>query len=289
MLALRAGIPTLLEVHDRPTGHIGPWLYRQFIRRGSSKQAPRRLLVITKALLRNLRAQFEPQFGDQLEPQLVENIQNIDVQIAPNGVDLSQYENLPDAPAARRQLNLPERITVVYSGHFYAGRGMELLHDLAKRFPQVQFLWIGGRDEDVNAWRSQLAAEKLEHVILTGFLSQRVLPLYQAAGDILLMPYERSIAGSSGGNSADICSPMKMFDYLAAGRVILTSDLPVFHEILNETNAVFAPPQDIEAWSKALCRLIDDTPLRLRLSTQARLDARQHTWQERARRALLNF
>jgi glycosyltransferase involved in cell wall biosynthesis len=264
-------------------------LYQQFIRRGSRRPAPRRLLVITEALLRKLRVQFEPQFGCQLEPQLVEDLQNIDVQIAPNGVDLSQYEDLPDAPAARRRLNLPERITVVYSGHFYAGRGMDLLYGLAKRFAQVQFLWIGGREEDVSAWRSRLEAEKMENVILTGFLSQRVLPLYQAAGDILLMPYERSIAGSSGGNSADICSPMKMFDYLAAGRVILSSDLPVFHEILNETNAVFAPPQALEAWSQALQALIDDEPLRLRLSAQARQDARKYTWQERASRAIQNF
>lgn len=70
------------------------------------------------------------------------------------------------------------------------------------------------------------------------------------------MPYERSIAGSSGGNSADICSPMKMFEYMAAGRVILTSDLPVIREVLDDTIAVFCQPEDKTAWQEAFARIL---------------------------------
>jgi glycosyltransferase involved in cell wall biosynthesis len=106
---------------------------------------------------------------------------------------------------------------------------------------------------------------------------------------VLLMPYARTIAGSSGGNSAEICSPMKMFDYLAAGRAILSSDLPVIHEVLNEQNAAFAPPEDLDGWSVALKRLLEDAPLRLKLGAQARRDAQAYTWQARARRALEGF
>ena len=32
---------------------------------------------------------------------------------------------------------------------------------------------------------------------------------------------------------------MKMFEYMAAGRAIVSSDLPVIREVLNERNAVF--------------------------------------------------
>lgn len=103
------------------------------------------------------------------------------------------------------------------------------------------------------------------------------------------MPYERSIAGSSGGNSADICSPMKMFDYLACGRAILSSDLPVLHEVLNENNAVFAPPENVQAWSAALRSLQADTQRRSALGRQARMDAERFSWRERARKALAGF
>ncbi len=183
-------------------------------------------------------------------------------------------------------MGLPQGLTVGYTGHFYAGRGMNLLFELARRFPQVNFLWVGGNPRDVDAWRERLSAAQLSHVTLTGFVPQRALPLYQAAADILLMPYERKIAGSSGGDSASICSPMKMFDYLAAGRAILTSDLPVLHEVLNPHNAVFCPPEDVDGWAAALGALIEDPERIAALSRQARADSEPYTWLARAQRAL---
>ncbi|MCL4559645.1 MAG: glycosyltransferase [Chloroflexi bacterium] len=271
--ALARRMPVILEVHDRPSGKIGPLLFGWFLRWPGRK----RLLVITRALQRILEQRFHHSF---LPGQVV---------IAPNGVDLERYVDLPDPPAARQKLGLREGTTAVYSGHFYSGRGVALLFALALNYPQVNFLWVGGRPEDVTRMRERVASARLQNVDLTGFIDQPDLPLYQAAGEILLMPYERAIAGSSGGNSADICSPMKMFDYLAAGRAILSSDLPVLHEVLNEANAVFCPPEDISAWQAALGRLLDNPDLRAQLGCQARRDASRFTWQSRAANSLEGF
>jgi glycosyltransferase involved in cell wall biosynthesis len=176
--------------------------------------------------------------------------------IAPNGVDLDRYANLPAAHEARKKLGLADRTTASYTGHFYAGRGLEILYHLAESFPQVQFLWVGGRETELANVRIELKKRGIANVILTGFIDNMDLPLYQAASEVLLMPYERSIAGSSGGNSADICSPMKMFEYMAAGRVILTSDLPVIREVLDDTIAVFCQPEDKTAWQEAFARIL---------------------------------
>ncbi|MDX9865014.1 MAG: glycosyltransferase, partial [Anaerolineaceae bacterium] len=244
VLGLRAGLPVILELHDLPTGKAGPRWFRQFVKADGKK----RLLVITDALQRAL----ETTYGLHFDPQAI--------RVAPNGVDWQDYADMPDARQARKQLGLPEQPTAVYTGHFYAGRGIELLFAVALRMPQVHFLWVGGRPQDVIRWQARLASTGVDNVTLTGFVDKKDLPLYQAAGDFLLMPYEQAIAGSSGGNSAAICSPMKMFDYLAAGRVILTSDLPVLHEVLNEDNAVFCPAGDVEAWLAALVNLLADPP-----------------------------
>jgi glycosyltransferase involved in cell wall biosynthesis len=272
VLALGRGWPVILEMHDRPTGRIGPWLFQKMIHSSGKK----RLLVITEALRLKLAAE-------------VGGLRGQDVQIAPNGTDLKLYMDLPDAVSARKQLGFAEQPTVVYSGHLYAGRGMQLLVGLAQAFPSVAFIWVGGRLADVETWREQLSRQGIENVRLTGFIPNQDLPLYQAAGDVLLMPYERSIAGSSGGNSVDICSPMKMFDYMAAGRAILTSDLPVLHEVLNRENAVFCLPENLAAWSEALGNLLSDPDRRRRLGEQARLDAERYTWRGRAEKALDGF
>lgn len=273
VLALWRGLPVILELHDRPSGRVGPRLFREFIRHPGRK----RLLVITEALLERLKLDY-----NWSPPQGV-------VQIAPNGTELERYADLPEPEEARRQLGLPQMLTVVYSGSFYAGRGLDLLLQLARDFPSVMFLWIGGRPQDIAVWTKRLADMGLDNVLLTGFVENSRLPLFQAAGDVLLMPYERAIAGSSGGNSAEICSPMKMFDYLACGRPILASDLPVLHEVLSEQNAVFCPPQDTTAWIKALGLLLTDENRRRRLGERAKAEAARYTWRGRAERALAGF
>src|SRR5512137_2728690 len=103
------------------------------------------------------------------------------------------------------------------------------------------------------------------------------------------MPYESVIAGSSGGNSSTYASPMKMFEYMASKRAIVSSDLPVIREVLNPSNAMLCAPEDIESWSYALGTLISDQDKRDALANQAWQDIQKYTWLERARNALDGF
>ena len=270
VLGLLARLPVMLEMHDFPAGSFGPLWYRLFLRLPGKK----RLLPITHALRRELDRRYRPALPDG------------QVVIAPDGVDLERYEHLPDPEPARRQLGLPPGLTVACTGHLYAGRGADLFLSLAASFPKINFLWVGGRPQDVDNWRSRAAAARLQNVTYTGFLPNERIPLYQAAADILLMPYERTVSTSSGGNTAGICSPMKMFEYMAAGRAILTSDLPVIREALDEHNAVFCPPEDIRAWHAALTGLLAEPRLRAALATQARREVEQYTWLARAQKIM---
>jgi len=202
--------------------------------------------------------------------------------VAPNGVDLENYKNLPDPSSARRQLNLKDGLTVGFTGHIYPGRGADLLFDLARQMLQVNFLWVGGTPELVSYWQSRLSEVQLTNVTMTGFIEHGRIPLYQAAADVLLMPYGRSISASSGQDIAEVINPMKMFEYMASGRAIVSADLPVIREVLNESNAVFCEPGNVNEWKSVIESLLANEKGRTALAAQAGKDAQRYTWTERA-------
>ena len=100
------------------------------------------------------------------------------------------------------------------------------------------------------------------------------------------MPYAKRIAVSSGGDTAAFASPMKAFEYMAAGRAILASDLPVLGEVLTPHNAVLLPPEDVDAWEAALRAIRSDDARRRELAARARQDAGAYDWKRRAEKAI---
>jgi glycosyltransferase involved in cell wall biosynthesis len=267
--ASRAGFPVVYEAHDLPGGRMGRFLFRAFL----AGRGARGLVAISHALASDLH----PHFSAPLPGGFTK--------VLPDGVDLERYQDLPDAAHARRLLGLPETFTAGYTGHLYAGRGIALILALAHALPEMQFLIVGGRSEDVDQVERQASA----NVTLTGFVPNAQLPRYQAACDVLLMPYQNTVAASSGGNIAAYLSPMKLFEYLASARPILASDLPVLSEVLvHQENALIMPAADITLWAEALQALEKDSSLVRRLSASARAAAEEHTWDRRAA-AILSF
>lgn len=269
-LAAHRGWPTVLELHDQPSGRLGPRWLGQFLHAPGA----RRLLPISRALEQWVGRHYDRRLAPPFSV------------VSPSGVDLERYADLPGPSEARRELRLPEMLTAGYTGHFYPGRGLELMTELARRNPDLHFVWAGGEPEAVEHWRRRLEDHGIENVTLLGFVANEALPLVQAACDLLLMPYGRRISVSGGGNTAAFASPMKVFEYMAAGRAILSSDLPVLREVLNEENAVLLPPEDIDAWDRAIKRLSCDQGERLARGSRARDCATRYTWVERQRRAL---
>jgi glycosyltransferase involved in cell wall biosynthesis len=270
VLGLWGGTPVVLEMHANTAGHLGAWWMRQFW----NAKGRKRLLVTTRALRKALERSTGTEFPDDA------------VQVAPNGVDHDRYRYSTDPAEARRQLNLKESTTVGFIGHFYAGRGMSLLFELARALPMVNFIWAGGTPEAVAEWRIKLDSVRASNVTLTGFIDNSRLPLVQAAADILLMPYSSSISASSGQDIAEVINPMKMFEYMASGRAIITADIPVIREVLDETCAVFCPPDNLEAWKSAIENLLGDEKRRTRLASRARIESEKYTWLSRAQHAL---
>ena len=123
-----------------------------------------------------------------------------------------------------------------------------------------------------------LAAELgiADRIRFTGVVEHALVPGEVAGFDIALLP-----------KVVPYASPLKIFDYMAAGRPIVAPDQPNIREILTdgETALLFDPADDGAMWT-CVRRLIDDAALRARLGQAARaeLERRDYTWAGNARR-----
>ena len=293
------GMKTILEVHDLPSGKLGPAIFRLFLRgRGALRMA-----VITQALARDLAQQMGAPGPGMPRPGMAGSDRPGNgtpgsgkpgrgsfTIISPDGVDLVRFNNLPKPEDARHQLVdisiRPERFTAGYTGHLYQGRGIDMIKNMAKSLPHIQFLLVGGESSDVQRLREKIHQEGLTNLILAGFVPNKDLPLYQAACDVLLMPYGQNVSASSGGDIARYLSPMKLFEYMACERPIMSSDLPPLLEILNEHNAVLLPGSDVGLWAESLENLRQDPTRAHQLALQARQDVNKYTWEVRAENLL---
>jgi glycosyltransferase involved in cell wall biosynthesis len=121
-----------------------------------------------------------------------------------------------------------------------------------------------------------------ERVDLRGHVPYERIPQILSSASVALLPLPDEPVARL------FTSPLKLFDYMAAGVPIVASDLPALREVLrHEENALLARAGDPDAFADAVGRLLADPVLAGRIGRQAQLDVRQYGWDSRAR-AILN-
>ena len=159
---------------------------------------------------------------------------NKNIVIARDAVDLKRFNIKITRKGARKKLGVSlSKKVAVYTGTISQEKGIDILLKTANQLPFVDFYLLGKSD---NRIRERL--KNYKNVKLIGQVNNNLVPLYLKTADFLLIPHHSSIKFQS---------PMKLFEYLASQRFIISSDLENIREILNDTNALFYKhnnPQD---------------------------------------------
>jgi glycosyltransferase involved in cell wall biosynthesis len=252
-----AALPDLVPTATRPSPGK---LRRLAAREARVWQAADGSVTITAAL----RDEMEARHGSRAH-----------VAVIPDGVRLGR---LPPTPVVRDS-NAP---VVAYAGHLYAWKGVEVLLRALARVPDARGLIVGGHPGEPDLARLKALATTLAidgRVTFTGLVEPgRVAELLKDA-DILTLPNPPSAI------STRFTSPLKLFEYMAAGRPIVASDLPSVREVLHhEIDALLVPPGDHEAMAAAVERLLADPALSARLAEAALAAAPAYSWDRRAER-----
>ena len=169
-----------------------------------------------------------------------------------------------------------------YAGHLYAWKGVDLLLHAIAAVPGVRGLIVGGHSAEPDLARVKALAESLritDRVTFTGLVPRSSVPGHLAQATMLVLPNPASAI------STHFTSPLKLFEYMAAGRPIIASDLPAIREVLRDgENALLVEPGIADAIARAIRRLADDPQLAGRLARSAATDAAAYTWSRRAER-----
>ncbi|MBN1439814.1 MAG: glycosyltransferase family 4 protein [Anaerolineales bacterium] len=202
---------------------------------------------------------------------------------APDGVDLQRFEPSIGRAEARQKLGLPAAAKIIcHAGHLYPGRGAEEAVEAVGAIPESVLLMAGGNPGDIERVRAFSDGRGMaERVRFAGTVPNGKIPLYLWAADVLIMPY------TSRTETVGAMSPLKMFEYMAAGRPIVATDFPAVREVLRDgENALLVSPDSAESLARGIRRSLEDPALAESISRRAREDVRAFTWELRAERIL---
>ena len=164
--------------------------------------------------------------------------------------------------------------SVAYVGSFYQGKGVEIILELAKNFKNLNFN-IYGKPIDKNY-------ETAKNLKIHGYINYKKVPSVLAKSDILLLPSADEQYVGLNVNVSNYNSPLKMFDYLAAGKIILSSKRDGICEILKHNfNAIIVDEYNIDSWVYQLNNIIQKKYNLKNLQKNSFLTAKKYTWDKR--------
>ena len=166
--------------------------------------------------------------------------------------------------------------TCVYIGSFFEGKGVEQILRLAKINKKIFFHIYGEKK-----YLKYQGIEK--NVKVFDYVSYSKIPKILSQYEVALMPYQQKVKGRSSINIEKYMSPLKMFDYLAARKIIIASDLKVYKHILrNNHNCRLVEINNDKNWSKAIHLSFINNKKNRELRKNAFLIAKTYSWDNRA-------
>ena len=190
------------------------------------------------------------------------------IEVLPNGVDWP--ETLPQKDWAHAASH------IAYAGSFFAWKGVADLVQAAAELPGCRITLYGGDAAQLarERGRAPAAGAQLE---FRGHVPQQEVMQGLADACIAVLPNRND-------PDSRFTSPIKLFEYMAAGCAIVASDLPPLRAVLAQDEAVWVRPDDPTNLAEGIRGIAADPESARRMGERAREKARGYTWRARAER-----
>jgi len=262
-------IPTIYDAHHPLVNDAARWMFNSF----KDSDNLKRFTTNSKGLA---------------DIYLKEGLDEKKLVVAHNGVDLERFEISETNEELKKELGLPlDKKIVCYCGNTYSGRGIELLISAAEKYKELHFLVVGGLSEDNKKYELAANSKNIKNFELAGFVPHSSVPRYLKASDVLVIPYSGEITIKGGTNAAGFTSPIKLFEYMAAGKPILSSALPTILEILEDgKTASLFEAGNFDSFCSKLEVILDSPEYSKTLSENSSYEVLEYTWEARVKKIL---
>ena len=205
--------------------------------------------------------------------------------VLPCAADVDAFSPNHKAEKVRRGLGLTNEPVVMWVGGFYPWHDLDLLLEsftqVLQKLPKARLVLVGEGQTRSNV-AQKVIRKGLEHaVIMTGAISHTSVPEMVSIAEVAVVP-AAPVPASRGGTG----TPLKLFEYMAAGKAIVATGLNQAAEVIrNGHNGLLVEAGDVEGFSNAMLDLLDDSAKRGRLGQNARQHAvEEYSWERYTRR-----
>jgi glycosyltransferase involved in cell wall biosynthesis len=268
--AKRVGVPLIYEAHhletDNPSAGRGlPGHAFVLACEQTAMATAAGIVVLTQCAATDVVARW-PRLGNRLK-------------VVPDAYDEDVFRPMPQE-VARMELGIPRgAFLVTYAGLTFAHRNVDLMVKAAKLLvdmPDLIMVVVGGRPQEQAELRDLATRLALPdgRVLLPGRFPPQRTVLWMAGADALAL---------TGLVSSRASSPLKLFEYMAVGRAIVSVDAPAVREVLGPENALFFSAGDAQGLANCVVKLRGDPSLRDSLGRANTKAASAYTYRARAR------
>jgi len=214
-----------------------------------------------------------------LKEILVENgIDENKIKVLPNAVDSSKFNLNPKDKELEKELGFENKVVIGYIGSFVNYEGLDLLLEacaiLKENHGDIFKLLLVGDGAMMQMLRRTTRFLQLEdHVVFTGRISHDEVQRYYSLIDIAPLPRK-------GLRVCELVSPLKPFEAMGSGKVLITSSVRALAEIVDDgvTGLVFEK-DNVEELAAKLELAITNEELRKEIGTNAnKWVTENHSW-----------
>ena len=174
--------------------------------------------------------------------------------------------------------------TCAYAGSFAKGKGIENILKIASYCKHIKFHLYG---DFSNSIYSKNYFKNFKNVNYKGYIKYKDIPITLSRYHILLLPYSKKVyVRSNNLETSQHMSPLKLFDYLSSGKVIIASKMPVYDHILNKKNSILLNYNQHKKWALKIDYVFKNLKIFNKLKLNALNTAKKNTWHQRVKKII---